>query len=90
MLSKPRILSLFHNSFKGLVNLQKTFYKLLLIEKPVMRETECRKLHQKIPNHDQVMKVAKFNYENMRKAHMTSFELFEILNLIYFIYFNII
>ena len=25
----------------------------------------------------------------MREAHMTSFELFEILNLIYFIYFNI-
>ena len=32
---------------KGLVNLQKDFFKLLLIEKPVMRETECRKPHQK-------------------------------------------
>ena len=28
--------------------------------------------------------------ENMREAHMTSFELFKILNFIYFIYFNII
>ena len=26
----------------------------------------------------------------MQKAHMTSFELFEILNLIYFIHFSII
>ena len=26
----------------------------------------------------------------MREAHMTSFDLFEILHLIYFIYFNII
>ena len=32
----------------GLVNLQKNFFKLLLIEKPVMRETECRKPNQKI------------------------------------------
>ena len=48
-----------------------------MIEKPVMRETEWWKPQQKIG-------------ENMREAHVTSFELFEILNLIYFIYFNII
>ena len=47
---------------KGLVNLQKkTFLKLLLIEKPVMREIECRKPHQKIQNSYKVMKVSKFN-----------------------------
>ena len=35
--------------FKGLVNLQKTFFlKFLLIEKAGMRETECRKPHRKI------------------------------------------
>ena len=44
-------------TFKGLVNLQKTFFKFLLIEKPVMRETECRKPHQKIQNSYKVMKV---------------------------------
>ena len=51
-----------HNSLKGLVNPQKTFFKLLLIEKPVMGETECQKPHQNIPNTYQVMKVSKFNY----------------------------
>ena len=43
--------------FKGLVNLQKTFFKLLLIEKPVMRKTEWRKPLQKIQNSYRVMKV---------------------------------
>ena len=33
-----------HRAFK------KTFFELLLIEKPVVRETECRKPHQKIQN----------------------------------------
>ena len=47
--------------FKGLVKLQKMFFKLLLIEKPVMRETECLNPHQKIQNSYQVMKVSKFN-----------------------------
>ena len=65
------------------MNLQKTFFKLILTENPVMRETECRKPHQKIQYCYQVMKASKFNYENMREAHMTSFELFEILNLIH-------
>ena len=46
---------------KDLVNLKKNFFKLLLIEKPVMRETECRKPHQTIQNSYQVMKVSKFN-----------------------------
>ena len=46
---------------KGLVNLKKAFFKLLFIEKPVMRETECRKPHKKIQNSYQVMKVSKFN-----------------------------
>ena len=45
---------------KGLVNLQKKI-KLLLIEKLVMRETECRKAHQTTQNSCQVMKVSKFN-----------------------------
>ena len=44
---------------KGLVNLQKLF-KLLLIEKSVMRETESQKPHQKNQNSYQVMKVSKF------------------------------
>ena len=48
-------------SFKGLVNLQKTFLKLLLIKKLGMRETECRKPRQKFQNSFQVMKVSKFN-----------------------------
>ena len=46
---------------KVLWTFKKTFFKLLLIEKPVMRETECRKPHQKILNSYQVMKVSKFN-----------------------------
>ena len=47
--------------FKGPVNLQKTFFKLLLIEKPVMREIECRKPHKKNQNSYKVMAVSKFN-----------------------------
>ena len=43
-LSAPAIKAI---DVKGLVNLQKTFFKLLLIEKPVMRETECQKPHKK-------------------------------------------
>ena len=39
----------------------KNFFKLLLIEKPVMRETECLKPYQKIQNSYKVMKVSKFN-----------------------------
>ena len=35
-------------AIEGLVNLQKLFLKLLLIKKPIMRETECLKPHQKI------------------------------------------
>ena len=46
---------------KVLWTFKKTFFKLLLIEKPVMRETECRKTHQKIRNSYQVMKVSKFD-----------------------------
>ena len=46
---------------KGLVKLQKNFFQLILIEKPVMRETKCQKPHQKIQNSYQVMKVSKFN-----------------------------
>ena len=34
---------------------------LLLIEKPVMREKELRKLRHKIQNSYQVMEVSKFN-----------------------------
>ena len=49
------VLSRFHEPSK------KTFFELLLVEKPVMRETECRKLHQKFQNSYQVMKVSKFN-----------------------------
>ena len=49
------------HSVKGLVNLQKTFFTLILIEKPVMRETEWQKPHQKIQNSYRVMKVSKFN-----------------------------
>ena len=64
---------------------KKLFLKLLLIEKPGMREAECRKPHQ---YSYEVFKI-KLD-ETMRETHMTSFELFEILNLIYFIYFNII
>ena len=48
-------------TIKGLVNLQKNLFKLVLIEKPVMRETECRKPHKKIQNSYKVMKVSKFN-----------------------------
>ena len=44
---KTNVVVVFLQTVKGLVNLQKTFCKLLLIEKPVMRETECRKPHQK-------------------------------------------
>ena len=59
---------------KGLVNIQKTFLKLLLIEKPVMRETECRKPHQKIQNSYKVMKVSKFYkmkiYERLKRHHL--------------------
>ena len=38
---------LLSHPIKGLVNLRKLFYKLLLIEKPLMRKTECQKPHKK-------------------------------------------
>ena len=67
-----------HLVLKGLVNLQKTFLKLILIEKPVMRETECRKPHQKILNSYQVMKVSKFNSmkicERLKWRHLSFFK----------------
>ena len=46
---------------KVLCTFKKTFFKLPLIEKPVKRETECRKPHPKIQNSYQVMKVSKSN-----------------------------
>ena len=37
------------------------FFKLIEVEKPAMRETECQNPHKKNQNSYQVMKVSKFN-----------------------------
>ena len=71
------------------MNLQKKL-NLLLIEKTVMREIECHNPHQKIPNNYQVRKVQYLIRLKYAETHMTPFELYEILNLLFFVYFNII